>query len=283
MSSPFEQDQSTIDPPPDLYRYEVAARGVDKLEDLEERHIQFFHEQGYLVVQQAFEPAVIKAANQAITYLIDNRWENTEGLVQFEGSADEVQNLTPRKRRLAVRKLMSFGIWDDRLKTTTEHPGIVAALRRLLGEAPVLFQEMALLKPPHIGREKPWHQDCAYFDLPLETPVVAIWIALEEATPQNGCLHLIPGSHRSGPMPHFKRRDWQICDADVAVDRGVMVPLKPGGCLFWHGLLHHGSPPNHSSLSRRALQYHYKPASAGEISREERLQLFGGEVAGGQC
>jgi len=283
MSSPFEQDQSTIDPPPDLYRYEVAARGVDKLEDLEERHIQFFHEQGYLVVQQAFEPAVIKAANQAITYLIDNRWENTEGLVQFEGSADEVQNLTPRKRRLAVRKLMSFGIWDDRLKTTTEHPGIVAALRRLLGEAPVLFQEMALLKPPHIGREKPWHQDCAYFDLPLETPVVAIWIALEEATPQNGCLHLIPGSHRSGPMPHFKRRDWQICDADVAVNRGVMVPLKPGGCLFWHGLLHHGSPPNHSSLSRRALQYHYKPASAGEISREERLQFFGGEVAGAQC
>ena len=283
MSSPFEQEQSTIDPPPDLYRYEVAARGVDKLEDLEERHIQFFHEQGYLVVQQAFEPAVIKAANQAITYLIDNRWENTEGLVHFEGSIDEVQNLSPRERRLAVRKLMSFGIWDERLKATSEHPGIVAALRRLQGEAPVLFQEMALLKPPHIGREKPWHQDCAYFDLPLETPVVAIWIALEDATPENGCLHLIPGSHRSGPMPHFKRRDWQICDTDVAVDRGVMVPLKPGGCLFWHGLLHHGSPPNHSSLSRRALQYHYKPASAGEISKEERLQLFGGEVAGAQC
>ena len=198
MPFPVEKDQSTGEPPPDLYRYEVAARGVDKLEDLEEGHIQFFHEQ-------------------------------------------------------------------------------------LMGENPVLFQEMALLKPPHIGREKPWHQDCAYFDLPLETSVVAIWIALEEATPENGCLHLIPGSHRSGPMPHFKRRDWQICDTDVAVDRGVMVPLKPGGCLFWHGLLHHGSPANHSSLSRRALQYHYKPASAEESSKEERLQLFGGEVAGAQC
>jgi len=77
--------------------------------------------------------------------------------------------------------------------------------------------------------------------------------------------------------------DWQICDTDVAVDDGVIVPLKPGGCLFWHGLLHHGSPPNHSALSRRALQYHYKPASAGKISKEERMQLFGGEIAAAQC
>ena len=56
---------------------------------------------------------------------------------------------------------------------------------------------MALLKPPR-GREKPWHQDHAYFNLPLDTPIVGVWIALDEATPENGCMHVIPGSHREG-------------------------------------------------------------------------------------
>ena len=76
------------------------------------------------------------------------------------------------------------------------------------------------------------------FNLPEGTTVVGVWIALDEATPENGCLHVIPGSNIEGPMIHFKRRDWQICDTDVPIGRDTMVPLKPGGCLFWHGLTH---------------------------------------------
>jgi len=146
----------------------------------------------------------------------------------------------------------------------------------------LLFQDMALLKPPQ-GREKPWHQDCAYFNMPLGTMITGVWIALDEATPDNGCLHIIPGSHREGPKHHFKRRDWQICDTDVEVKRDVTVPLKPGGCLIWHGMTHHGSPTNLSGTRRRALQFHYKPLSTVDIPKEERLGIFGGEMAGAEC
>ena len=83
-----------------------------------------------------------------------------------------------------------------------------------MDDAPVLFQEMALLKPPK-GREKPWHQDCAYFNYPLGTTIIGVWIALDHADANNGCLHILPGTHREGPVNHFKRRDWQICDTDV--------------------------------------------------------------------
>ena len=69
-------------------------------------------------------------------------------------------------------------------------------------------------------------------------------------------------------MDHFKRRDWQICDTDVAVDRDVAVPLKPGGVLFWHGMTHHGSPRNRSGLRRRALQLHYRPRGVAETTTE---------------
>ncbi len=157
------------------------------------------------------------------------------------------------------------------------HAGLLRTLEQMMGEAPELFQDMALVKPPRFGSEKPWHQDCAYFNVPFGTTVVGVWVALDEATPENGCLHIIPGSHNEGPRIHFKRRDWQICDTDVPVARDTMVPLKPGGCLFWHGLLHHGSPVNRSSARRRALQFHYKPGSCEEITTAERMAVYGSE------
>lgn len=150
-------------------------------------------------------------------------------------------------------------------------------MARLVGDTPELFQDQALLKPPLIGREKPWHQDNAYFNVPPETAVVGVWIALDEATPENGCMYVIPGSHRAGPVIHFKRRDWQICDTDVAADAAWTVPLEPGGCLIFHGLLHHGTPPSRSPQRRRALQFHYKPAGATQIAAEQRLAIFGSE------
>src|SRR5262249_652002 len=134
-----------------------------------------------------------------------------------------------------------------------------------------------------VGREKPWHQDMAYFSLPPGTPVVGVWIALDEATVENGCMHVLAGGHRSGPRPHFQRRDWQICDTEMQDMKAVAVPLPPGGCLFFDGLLPHGTPHNHSPLRRRALQFHYQPANTPTLSREERLALFGGEERGLSC
>ena len=113
----------------------------------------------------------------------------------------------------------------------------------------------------------------AYFNLPPETTVAGVWIALDQATPENGCMFVIPGSHRAGPVVHFKRRDWQICDTDVAAGAARTVPLTPGGCLIFHGLLHHGTPPSRSPQRRRALQFHYKPASVAQIAPEERLAV----------
>ena len=145
-----------------------------------------------------------------------------------------------------------------------------------------MFQDMALIKPPSIGREKPWHQDCAYFDVPPHSAIVGVWIALDEAGLDNGCMRILDGGHREGPQIHFERRDWQICDTDVETLHTsqhpiVAVPLKPGGCMFFSGLLPHGTPHNTSDKRRRALQFHYRPASTETIPTEERLAVFGSE------
>ena len=140
---------------------------------------------------------------------------------------------------------------------------------------PKMFQDMALIKPPG-GREKPWHQDKAYFNVAVDEPVVGLWIALDEVNVANGCMHMIPGSHREGPIIHFKRRDWQICDTQVRGEQ-VAVPLQPGGVLIFDGLIHHGTPHNPTDQRRRALQYHYALQDAVWTDEASRLAVYGEE------
>jgi phytanoyl-CoA hydroxylase len=82
---------------------------------------------------------------------------------------------------------------------------------------------------------------------------------------------------------HFRRRDWQICDASVLLGRVAVAPLQPGGVLLFHSLLHHGTPANASPQRRRALQFVYVPASLGRISAAERLAIFGSEGKDVEC
>jgi phytanoyl-CoA hydroxylase len=95
-------------------------------------------------------------------------------------------------------------------------------------------------------------------------------------------MHIIPGCHREA-RPHFTRRDWQICDDQIERQRILAVPLQPGGCLFFDGLLPHGTPATKSPRRRRALQLHYVPASVVQISQEEHKAVFSGETRGLTC
>ena len=268
---------------PSLYETTRRADYLDTLADIDDRQIARFHEQGYLAIQRAFTPQQIQSAGQAMWDLIDGKSPDFKGIMAEAAKRGQFAELTGKARRDSVRKIWKFVDYDTRLNDLAHDPNILSVLSRMMDDTPVLFQDMGLIKPPHIGREKPWHQDCAYFNYPVGTTVVGVWIAIDAATEENGCLHIIPGSHREGPIPHFRRRDWQICDTDVAVPRNVTVPLNPGGCLFWHGMTHHGSPTNRSAHRRRALQYHYRPESTVELTTKERLAIYGGDELGVTC
>lgn len=281
MSRPAERifDYGTVaEYPEGLYHYDAIAKGVEGFGSIGEAEVELFHQQGYLAVHHAFDLQEVRDALAGLLHLLSGANPDFTG-VMYEHAAQgvDVNSLPAEKRQDYVRKFMWFVGHDTRLHALAHHPQLLGVIARIMGEQPILFQDMALLKPPSIGREKPWHQDHAYFDLPLETPVVGVWIALDEATTENGCMIVIPGTHRQGPVVHFKRRDWQICDTDVHNEHAVAVPLEPGGCLLFHSLIHHGTPTNHSQQRRRAVQFHYRPESAAKTSEEERLAIFGSE------
>ena len=261
--------------PAGLYDYRATlSRGVDGFAKVTAADIDQFHALGFLVIHDAFALDVVERARSGLSDLILRR--DTRNIMIESAAAADFDSLPDAARLNSVRKLMPIVDYDSRLRDVAEDAELLSLMLRIMGEAPALSQDMAMIKPPLIGREKPWHQDLAYFDYPPDTTIVGAWIALDEALPENGCMMIIPGSHRDGPVTHWSRRDWQICDTDVQVGRSVAVPLKPGGCLLFHCLLHHGTPPSRSRKTRWALQFHYRPRGALTDS-ETRLRTFGAE------
>ena len=269
--------------PEGLYQYDrTVNKRVPTIEDITEEDLGFFQEHGYLVIDNFLDDAEIDAALDGMMALLE---EGSEDRIQFEDElVDEgadPDDIPPEVKQDYVRKFMWFVDHSDGMRAPSEKESLLGLLETLVGGEPEMFQDMALIKPPEGGGEKPWHQDKAYFDVALDAPAVGVWIALDEATAENGCMHVIPGSHHDGPVVHFDRRDWQICDTDVQVDQDVMAPLEPGGALLFDGLLHHGTPPNTSENRRRALQFHYTAADAEWL--DDRPEEFGNTDKDVEC
>ena len=264
-----------------LYPGRAILPVLPNLQSLTDHHVAEFGRQGVLAVADVFTTGELEAARVGLSRLIAGECPEFKG-IQFEDVA-ECLDLTPEGRESYVRKLYDFTPHDGGLRAMAAKPSFVAIVERLAGSGVAVSQEMALLKPPRIGREKPWHQDAAYFLYDPPGGVIGTWIALDEATPENGCMHVIPGSHLDGPRPHYHDRDCQLADEDVAVDRGVMVPLAPGGVLFFADLVHHGTPPNRSPRRRWALQFHFAPASLQKADSHHHRSAFVDRVGEAGC
>ena len=158
-----------------LYRYDNCATGITHIDDFADEHVTFYRETGYLVIQQVFEPAEIQEAIAGFVDLVTGKYPEFRG-VQFESASKKyVRTLPPEQQLDCVRKLQHFVEFEPRMKAMSDHPNLQRVVRRLIEAEPELFADQALSKPPGIGREKPWHQDHAFFNLPMGTPIVGTW------------------------------------------------------------------------------------------------------------
>lgn len=263
---------------PNLYHPDALVEPIQGLRAFDEGMMEQYRELGFVSVADAISSHEVEGVLSAMAEIAMD--PDAKGIeLQFESEAKGKLDGVSRDEYLDyIRKFMWFSHLHPVTQSLMYKPELVSILEKLLGGEVEMFQDMALLKPPGIGREKPWHQDHAYFNLPAGTPVVGVWIALDEATPENGCMHFLPGKHKEGPVPHWNRRDWQICDSDILSQTGqVAAPLKAGGCVIFDGLTPHGTPDNKSNTRRRAIQWHYVRKGTGRTSTEERLAMFGSE------
>ncbi len=134
-----------------------------------------------------------------------------------------------------------------------------------IGPDIALFASHYISKPPFDGQPVLWHQDAAYWPLdPME--VVTLWLAVDEATTENGCLRVIPGTHRMALHPRRASTDVvnvlsSEIDADVDESAAVDLVLSPGDVEVHHPGIVHGSGANPSPQRRCGLTIRYIPTS----------------------
>ena len=132
----------------------------------------------------------------------------------------------------------------------------------LLGPNILLYNTSFVIKEPHSKTHISWHQDLTYWGFNDDNQVAA-WVALSDATEENGCMHMIPGSHRNGEMSHKPTIDkdnllhhGQTIES-VQVEDAISLPLKAGEASLHHGWTMHTSYPNQSKDRRIGLTINY--------------------------
>lgn len=161
-------------------------------------------------------------------------------------------------RRDRVWQILDAHRTDDVIAEVCHHDAILDRAEALIGEPIRLYSDQILMKPAHHGSVVPWHQDYPYwrFDRPA---LATCWLAVDDATVENGCMRLIPGSHTRGPLP--TRKDLRLADQEgVDESQQVCVELPAGHCLFHHCLTLHATSANTSPNRRRAIAITYMPA-----------------------
>ena len=159
---------------------------------------------------------------------------------------------------------------------------LVDAVVQLIGPDVILWGCQAFCKPPGDGMEVPWHQDGHYWPIrPLAT--CTAWIAIDDSRVDNGCLRVIPGSHRDQALRTHRvenRTDVvlnQRVDADLLNEAdAVDVELEAGQVSFHDVYLIHGSNANRSTRRRAGLAIRYMPAA----SHFDRQRVVPGADAG---
>jgi len=161
--------------------------------------------------------------------------------------------------------LLAFDTW---YLTVARRPEILDMVAQVIGKDIALWNSSFFAKPARVGTKTPWHQDGEYWPIePLAT--CTVWIAIDAGTPENGCLRVIPGSHRDRTLARHNENkadglalslelDASQFDAAQAVD----IVLEPGQISLHDVYLYHGSEPNHSDHSRRGMTLRFMPTTS---------------------
>ena len=130
-----------------------------------------------------------------------------------------------------------------------------------------IWHDQVQYKPPVIGGAGNWHQDHPAWPIIQPADLISAWVALDDATIENGCMWMVPGSHKWGDQqkylsdtsdykPHHSRKELL---PDGANTEPVPFEIKKGQVGYHHCLTWHGSGPNRSDRKRRAIAVHYMP------------------------
>jgi phytanoyl-CoA hydroxylase len=236
------------------------------LTPLSPQQIDFFREQGYILVKKGCSDDLMNAFNDHIRDIRTQdpmpKWAAVDPSKKFS-----VRLFNPHQQDSFSRQMMKL-------------PVIRGALAQLMGQEAVCVQSMYFYKEPGSPGQAS-HQDYYYIkDDPMT--MIAAWIAMEESVDEeNGCLWVMPGTHKLGLLPHgaVKNKEEHEPDTDetegVDTSRQIPVVMEKGDILFFSELLIHSSTKNRSKDRwRRSYVCHYIRDDSHVLHREDLRQKY---------
>ena len=225
---------------------------------------QRIEHEGYLIVENVLDADELESCRTEVHRLhrlyleLEEAGDPVARNFQIEPFADE----QVREGLPVLRKIENTDAFSTTLRDLAAHPKLVGVLREILGPDLLLFRSTLMLKPAFHGSVHGLHQDSAYW--PIDPPrSVTLSIALTDATTENGCFRVLPGSHKLGLREWGRIAQEQNSNSEdekeIDPDGLVEVPLSAGSALFFHSMVVHGSGPNFSPKPRNTALYAYFP------------------------
>ncbi len=221
---------------------------------LTEKQIAFFKENGYLAGIKMLDDVQINFLRNELAELT-NPSHGGNSLFYEYNSNESVDPQTILFHALGGWRITP-GFHD-----VLWNPAFLMAASQLLGDKPVRFwHDQLFYKPAKKGGVVAWHQDYSYWTRTKPMEHITCWIALDDATVENGCLNYIAGSHKWGLLPKpviagelHGIKDFLNDEQKKQFDNPQPAPVKAGEGIFHHPLALHGSGENKSNHSRRAF------------------------------
>ena len=224
--------------------------------------VEAHREKGFVVVEDIYSPDEVARMCEVLDEIVD--------AARGVRTHDEVYDLEPSHspERPRVRRIKTPWHVHSLFREMVEHPRLIAVLTRLIGPALRLHGGKINLKSAEYGSPVEWHQDWAFYPH-TNDDVLAVGVMLDDMTPDNGPLLIVPGSHRGPTWDHHHDGrfagaiDPRACDMDFSA--AELATGRAGACSFHHVRAVHGSAQNTSGRDRRLLLYEVAAAAAWDL------------------
>ena len=219
---------------------------------LDDDQISFFCEHGYLAGIRLLDVEQIETLKSELEQFLVPDHDGSQYWYEYHAneSVDPNQVLFHALGAWRLRQGFHDILWN---------PAFTVPASQLLNGSVRFWHDQLFCKPPKRGGVVAWHQDYSYWTRTNPVQHLTCWIALDDATIDNGCLRYIPGSHRWDLLPVTGLAGDMNAIREVLDDNQwhrmqdpVAIELKAGECTFHHPLMVHGSTANESDRSRRA-------------------------------
>lgn len=244
---------------------------------LTQEEVTFFHENGYLVVRNVVPQDLLRQLQDDTATLIDQyRQYRKERHIyyasieaeSFEKMMEQEESVDPNTMLLwRIDKLDDRGIHIDDLRSL---PFVRKAMAALLGENVIHYNESFVLKQPHLAPPVPWHQDPSFKTRTYDDPISTMDVYLDDADDENGCIWVVPGSHKRGNI------DTDALQAEYGfnVPGAIPVEMNAGDVAFHNNGCLHGSKANHSARMRRIIYLAFQTRRQAEATGNYTAQML---------